>query len=103
MSDCQLLTEDDFDSRFTPVPNHLNQDATWSFNDGPGCLFDVDGQEFAFVQGQDPAKIWTLVDGLGDEMYVLSGLHYVNRVGYLITRESVPQGECIEVVLPTSK
>lgn len=102
MSDGQFLTEDEFDSRFTPIPNHLNPDATWSFNDGPGCLFDVVGEEFAFVQQQDPAKIWTLVDGLDDEMYLLSGLHFVNRVGYPVTVESAPEEECIEVLLPMS-
>jgi hypothetical protein len=60
------------------------------------------GKKVAFVQRQDPAKIWTLVDGLDDEMYVLSGLHFVNRVGYLVTVESVPEGEYIEVLLPMS-
>ncbi len=102
MSECQILTEDEFDSRFTPVPNHLNPDATWSFNDGPGCLFDIEGEEFAFVQRQSPETVWTLVDGPDDEMYVLSGLHFVNRIGYLITREPVPEGKCIEVLLPMS-
>ena len=103
MTGCQLLTEVEFDSRFTPIPNYLNPEATWSFNDGPGCLFDVTGEEFAYVQRQNPATVWTLVDGPEDEMYLLSGLHFVNRVGYLITREPVPQGECIEVVLPMSE
>ena len=33
-------------------------------------------------------------------MYVVSGLHHVNRVGYLLSRDPIPEGTFIQVRLP---
>lgn len=33
-------------------------------------------------------------------MYVVSSLHYVNRVGYLISRDPIPDDVMIEVRIP---
>lgn len=96
------LTEDDFDDQYPLVPNHINPNATWGAGDGPGCLFETYGEEFEFVRRQDPRTVWTLLDGDGGDMYVLSGLHFVNRVGYLISRLPVPEDVTIQVHLPMS-
>jgi hypothetical protein len=96
------LTEEEFDSRFPLVSNHINPAATWAFADGPGCLFETSGPEFEFVRRYDPRKVWTLVDGDDGDMYVISGLHYVNRVGYLLSRDSVPGNTAVRVHLPMS-
>lgn len=29
-------------------------------------------------------QIWTVIDGEGQNLYVIPGLHYVNRIGYII-------------------
>ena len=34
-----LLTEEEFDQQYPLLVNHLVQDATWTFDEGPGCLF----------------------------------------------------------------
>jgi hypothetical protein len=94
------LTEDEFDARYALVPNHINPSATWAFGDGVGCLFETYGEEFEFVRRYDPKKVWTLVDGDDGDMYVISGLHYDNRVGYLLSREPVPDDTTVEVHLP---
>jgi hypothetical protein len=96
------LTEEEFDVRFPLVENHLNPQATWAFGDGRGCLFETYGEEFEFVRQQDPARIWTLVDSDDGDCYVVSGLHFVNRVGYLISRDPVPSGTVIEAHIPMS-
>ncbi|WP_437186765.1 hypothetical protein SH668x_000120 [Planctomicrobium sp. SH668] len=96
------LTEDEFDARYPLIENHLNPYATWAFVAGRGCLFETHGEEFEFVRQQNPVTVWTLVDGDNGDWYLLSGLHYVNRVGYLISRVPVPEGVAVQVHIPLS-
>ena len=94
------ITEDEFDTRYPLVANHLNPNASWGFGDRPGCLFETYGQELAFVRSQDPRTIWTLVDGDDSNQYVLSGYHLVNRIGYLISTIPFPEDADILVPIP---
>jgi len=94
------LTEDEFDDRYPLIENHINPSAGWVYGTGRGCLFETYGDEFAFVRRFDPQRVWTLVDGDDGDMYVLSGLHFVNRVGYLLSRELVPANVTVQVHLP---
>ncbi len=79
------LSEDEFDELYPLVANHLNPTAGWTYEDGRGCLFETFGEELEFVKRQNPLTIWTLLDGDDGDMYVLSGPHFVNRIGYLIS------------------
>ena len=97
------LTEDEFDDRFPLVPNHINPSAGWAIGEGGGCLFETFGEEFAFIRRQDPLKVWTLVDGDDGDMYVVNGLHFVNRVGYLLSTVPVPENVAIQVHLPMAR
>jgi len=97
------LTEDEFDARYPLKPNHLNPSAGWALGNGRGCLFETHGEEFAFVKRQDPRMVWTLLDGDDGDMYLVNGLHLVNRVGYLLSTISVPANVTIQVHLPMSK
>jgi hypothetical protein len=94
------ITEDEFDQRYSLVPNHLNRHASWAIDDGPGCLFETYGEELEFVREQDIRFVWTLIDGDDGDMYLVSGFHRVNRVGYLISSTPVPEGTCVQVHLP---
>ena len=97
------LTEDEFDARYPLKPNHLNTSAGWALGDAGGCLFETQGEEFAFIKRQDPRMVWTLVDGDDGDMYLVNGLHFVNRVGYLLSTIPVPDNVAIQVHLPMSK
>ena len=94
------LTEDEFDVQYPLVPNHINPSASWAFGNAGGCLFETYGEEFEFVRRYDPSKVWTLVDGDAGDMYLVSGLHYVNRVGYLLSRNPIPENTTVQVRLP---
>ena len=91
------LSEDEFDKQFPLVRNHLDPHASWVLGDGPGCLFGTYGEEIHFVRQQDPRTIWTLVDTDSDDQALISGFHFVNRFGYLISTVPVPEGVTIEV------
>lgn len=92
-------SEDEFDEGYSLVPNHINPSASWAVGDGPGCLFETYGEEMAFIRAQDPRRIWTLVDGDNGGLYLVSGYHLVNRIGYLLTQAFIPEDTFIEVEL----
>ncbi|MFM7131804.1 MAG: hypothetical protein ACKO0V_20860 [bacterium] len=94
------MTEDEFDNEFHLITNHINPWAGWAVDDRGGCLFETYGPEFDYVRRSDLSRVWTLIDGEDGDMYLVSGLHDVNRVGYLITVESVPPSTFIQVHLP---
>ena len=70
------LTSDEFDARFRLVPNHIDPSR--------GDMFETYGEELDFVRSVDPSRICTLIEGDDGEWYVVSGYHFVNRLGYLI-------------------
>ena len=77
------ISEDAFAALFKPIANHLNPNASYDWGDGRGTLFETYDEELAYVQSQEPARIWTLVDG-DDGEYIDSEFHFVNRIGYFI-------------------
>jgi hypothetical protein len=94
------LTEDEFDASYPLRTNHLNPHASWTYGDDRGCLFETYGEELDFVRQQDPRTIWTFVDGDDGDQYLLSGFHFVNRIGYLLSTVPVPEETDIEVRIP---
>ena len=83
MNDFVELTEDEWFDTFKPIPNHIDENA--SFNDGEnGYMFETYGKELEFVKAQKPNTIWTYGDG-DDGSYIWSGWHIVNRIGYFIS------------------
>jgi len=101
MTDTSIeLSEDAFDAQYPLLTNHLNPSAGWVLGEGRGCLFETYGRELDFVRRQDPRTVWTLVDGDDGDMWLISGYHLVNRIGYLISTLPVPDGVDIEVRIP---
>jgi hypothetical protein len=94
------LTEDEFDARFPLFTNHLNPNASWGSGNEGGCLFETYGEELEFVRRQNPRTVWTVVDGDGDDQYLVSGFHFVNRIGYLVSTLPLPEDMDIEVRVP---
>ena len=86
-----VLTDDEFLDRFQPITNHLYRHAGFD-----GCLFETYGAELAFVQAQDPALIWTVLDCDGN-LVIGDGYHFVNRLGYLIATVPREDGHSYEI------
>ena len=91
------MSEDEFDDRFPLLLNHLDNNASWAFGDSNGCLFGTYGPELEFVRSQDDRLVWTLVDGDDGDQCLLSGFHFVNRIGYLISTVPIPEGTDFQV------
>lgn len=99
---CIELTEDQFAEQYPLLLNHLNPQASWGGEQG-GCLFETYGEELAFVGEQDPRTVWTLIDGNDGDLCVLSGIHFVNRIGYLLSERPVPEGIRVHVRFPVAE
>jgi len=78
------ILENEFDEKFTPIKNHIDNNA--SFN---GCMFETYGKEldFVFELSKKQNRVWTIIEGDNDTMYYISGFHLVNRLGFLITEK----------------
>lgn len=96
--DIVTMTEDEFLSLYHPEPNHLNPDASFDFGSG-GTLYEAYGEELDYIRKLPAGRIWTIVDGDDGRLWLLSGWHIVNRVGYLVTAESRARDADIEVRL----
>ena len=84
MNDFIELTEDEWFETFKPIPNHIDDNA--SFSDGEnGYMFETYGTELDFVRSQEPNKIWTYIDGDVSGTYIVQGMGIVNRIGYFVT------------------
>lgn len=92
MADWTTMSEEMFEARFPLRKNHLNSDASWD-----GCLFETFGEEVEFVAKQAPSTVWTLVDDSEGGECIMSGFHFVNRLGYLLSTMPMPEGTIVEV------
>jgi hypothetical protein len=95
------INEGKFEKRFELVTNHIDPSAGWAYGESNGCLFETYGEEFAPVNQSDYRKAWTLTDGEGDSIYLIPAVHLVNRVGYLVSRNILPDETIVIVTLDT--
>ncbi len=65
-------------------PNNYNIEDLAPFN---GIMYETFGEELEYVRSQPKDKIWTIIDD-EDELYIISGFHLINRIGYVITKNS---------------
>lgn len=92
------ISEEAFAAIFSPQKNHLDPNASFDFGEGHGSLFETYGRELAFVQQQERQYIWTLCDG-DNGLFIASGCHFVNRLGYFVCAYPLPDGVHVEIPL----
>lgn len=91
MSQVISMAYDRWMEAFGPTTNHLNGNASFD-----GCLYETYGSEYDHVcqvAEKTPDRIWTVLDCDG-VLVIGNGLHFVNRMGYIITeRPALPETE----------
>jgi len=98
MNELIELTEEEWFDTFKPLPNLIDPDA--SFSDGEnGYMFETYGKELEFVKAQDPNRIWTYCDGDNGGTYIFQGMRVVNRIGYFISEQPVPDNTTIQIMV----
>ena len=84
-----VLHEDTFYEYFKPFRHADAQHDIWG-----GHGLETFGKDFDTVRRHDPAFVWTVVDGdSGTDQWITTGVHYVNRICYLVTQiphDSIP-------------
>jgi hypothetical protein len=78
------MSVEEWEAKFKPVNNHLDDNASWSDDEGNGIMFETYGAEVDHVFDQPLHYTWTYVDG-EEGTYIIAGRHIVNRIGYFIT------------------
>ncbi|WP_125182837.1 hypothetical protein [Minwuia thermotolerans] len=86
------MAYDEWLEAYRPVTNALTKSAPFD-----GLMFETFGPELAHVRDTPADRVWTLVEGDDDTLYVLSGFHFVNRLGYFIAAQPRPPHVDIEV------
>lgn len=89
---------DDWANEFGLVDNTIVSDASYD-----GKMFETYGDEVQYVcdvsnNDNTSRNVWTLIDGMDDNLYVIEGYHLVNRVGYFITTKPASENTAYEVV-----
>ena len=88
------MTDTEFYSKYNTEYNQvllkklkevLSPDDMCSFG---GCMYETFGDELAYVKQVPNNRVWTIVDGDGDDLLIIAGFHLVNRLGYLVTDEA---------------
>lgn len=87
------LEWDEFVKTYIPRTNHLDDNASFD-----GCLYETYGEEIEYVKRQAPDVIWTIVEDDDAELVLVSGWHYVNRLGYILTEKPVPEDITVQVL-----
>jgi hypothetical protein len=85
MPNLKILTEEEWFNTYKPIPNHIDDNASFQTDEGIGYMFETYGEEYEFVKSQEPNKIWTYVDGDDGGTYIVDGKAIVNRIGYFVT------------------
>lgn len=89
----RTITDDEFFEEFKPIPKGKNGDkAEYGHDFGAGCcMFETFGADLGYIRYLIDFKkmgrhIWTVIDG-DEGQCIESGVHLVNRMGYIVTEK----------------
>jgi len=82
LSEPYVFHEDAFYEYFKPIRHPDAKHDIWG-----GLGLETFGEDFDIVRNQDPAFVWTVVDGDSGDQWITVGVHYVNRICYLVTEK----------------
>lgn len=86
------LTDTDFYQKYNPEFNQVilskltNKGDIENATSFGGCMYETFGEEVEYLKKIPNNRIWTIIDEDG-EMFIIAGYHFVNRLGYLVTKE----------------
>jgi hypothetical protein len=86
------MTFEEADEQFKFIPNQYDEFASFD-----GLMYETYGDEVEAVKAFDPAKIWMYGDGDNGNTYIWSGWGFVNRIGYFLSENPVPDNTTIQI------
>ena len=92
----QEISWETFEETYQPQNNQFDDNASMG-----NLMFETYGEELDFVKkvhSQEPNRIWTVIDSGDSGVDVISGYHFVNRLGYIVAKTPFKTDEIIEVL-----
>ena len=86
MNDININEITQWEKKYKPIANTIDSGASWTNDEGVGLLFETYGAEEDFVRQQPAYNVWTWVDG-DEGTFIITGMAFVNRIGYFVTTE----------------
>jgi hypothetical protein len=80
---------------FQPIPNHLSANAPID-----GFVFLPYGRELEFIRLQPKLNVWSFIvcdDSRKPVWLVAEGFHFVNLMGYLVTRKEFDPNKAYQI------
>jgi hypothetical protein len=97
------MTFEEWLSKYKPINNHLDSNASFQDEAGNGIMFETFGMDLEYVlsiANTEPQRVWTYMDG-DTGTFVGDGYHLVNRIGYFITEVPCEMDTFIEAQVDT--
>lgn len=86
---CEPLSNQQWEEIYLPMVNSITNE---------GISYETYGDEEDYVSQQDERHVWTELDG-DNGVYIVNGMHYVNRIQYYITNKPWNDGDNITITV----
>jgi hypothetical protein len=94
MSNFIEMTFEEADEQFKFMVNNYDENASFD-----GLMFETYGDEVEYVKTKPHDRIWMYGQGDDGGLYIWSGWGFVNRIGYFISEQPVPDNTTIQIMV----
>ena len=88
------MTFEEADEQFRFMVNNYDDNASFD-----GLMFETYGDEVEYVKTKPENRIWMYGQGDDGGLYIWSGWGFVNRIGYFISENPVPNNTTIQIMV----
>ena len=88
------MTFEEADEQFKFMVNNYDDNASFE-----GLMFETYGDEVEYVKTKPENRIWMYGQGDDGGLYIWSGWGFVNRIGYFISEQPVPDNTIIQIMV----
>ena len=88
------MTFEEADEKFRFMVNNYDDNASFE-----GLMFETYGDEVEYVKSKPENRIWMYGQGDDGGLYIWSGWGFVNRIGYFISEQPVPDNTTIQIMV----
>jgi hypothetical protein len=88
------MTFEEADEQFKFMVNNYDENASFE-----GLMFETYGDEVEYVKSKPQDRIWMYGQGDDGGLYIWSGWGFVNRIGYFISENPVPDNTIIQIMV----
>lgn len=77
---------EEWETKYKPIVNHLDDNASWQDENGVGIMFETYGEEYKYVeQFKLERKVWSYQDDEAEGTIITQGMANTKAIGYFVT------------------